>query len=161
MARFVFCKECDGLKRVETEPCEHESTANYSWSGKRCYCDEDNQPNIDMGDYEYDPVAKIRFTKPKLMDYREHKKKLMEDPEFRKAYEALEPEYQARRLLIEEYAEYAEQEIRFCPCCGAALGIEEDEEDLADAEEALKDYTPGEGISVAELHERMRKEGEL
>lgn len=31
------------------------------------------------------------------MDYQEHKAKLMQDPEFRKAYEALEAEYQRRR----------------------------------------------------------------
>lgn len=54
---------------------------------------EDNQPNIDMDDYEYDPVAKVHFLKPE------------------------------KRKMIEEYANYAKQEIRFCPYCGAALGI--------------------------------------
>jgi len=34
------------------------------------------------------------------MDYRKHKKKLMEDPGFRKAYEALRAEYERRRQEI-------------------------------------------------------------
>lgn len=34
------------------------------------------------------------------MDWREHKKQLMKDPEFRKEYEALEPEYKLAAALI-------------------------------------------------------------
>jgi transcriptional regulator with XRE-family HTH domain len=34
------------------------------------------------------------------MNWKEHKKQLMEDPEFRKEYEALEPEYQLAATLI-------------------------------------------------------------
>jgi len=34
------------------------------------------------------------------MNWKEHKKKLMKDPEFRKEYEALEPEYQLASALI-------------------------------------------------------------
>ena len=34
------------------------------------------------------------------MDWKEHKKQLMKDPEFRKEYEALEPEYQLAATLI-------------------------------------------------------------
>lgn len=34
------------------------------------------------------------------MNWREHKKQLMKDPEFRKEYEALEPEYQLAAALI-------------------------------------------------------------
>lgn len=34
------------------------------------------------------------------MDWREHKKQLMNDPEFRKEYEALEPEYRLASALI-------------------------------------------------------------
>lgn len=35
------------------------------------------------------------------MTLQDHKKKLMKDPEFRKAYEALEPEYALKRRIIE------------------------------------------------------------
>lgn len=117
MSRFVFCGECGKLKHIETEPYAHESTANYSWTGGFCHCDEDNQPNIDMGDYEYDPVAKIRFVKPK----REEIEKDIEEAvatvrETRRALGAM-------KEIVEEYADYARQEIRFCPYCGAALGI--------------------------------------
>jgi len=35
------------------------------------------------------------------MNWREHKKQLMEDPEFRKEYEALEPEYKLAATLIQ------------------------------------------------------------
>lgn len=38
---------------------------------------------------------------------------------------------------------------------------EEIEQDITDVVEALRDYKAGEGISVLELHERMRKEGKL
>ena len=34
------------------------------------------------------------------MNWREHKKQLMKDPEFRKEYEALEPEYKLATALI-------------------------------------------------------------
>jgi len=34
------------------------------------------------------------------MNWKEHKKQLMKDPEFRKEYEALEPEYQLAATLI-------------------------------------------------------------
>ena len=34
------------------------------------------------------------------MNWKEHKKKLLEDPEFRKEYEALEPEYKLASTLI-------------------------------------------------------------
>ncbi len=34
------------------------------------------------------------------MNWKEHKKKLLEDPEFRKEYEALEPEYKLATALI-------------------------------------------------------------
>jgi transcriptional regulator with XRE-family HTH domain len=34
------------------------------------------------------------------MDWREHKKRLLQDPEFRERYEALEPEYQLAAALI-------------------------------------------------------------
>ncbi len=34
------------------------------------------------------------------MNWKEHKKKLLEDPEFRKEYEALEPEYKLASALI-------------------------------------------------------------
>ena len=34
------------------------------------------------------------------MNWKEHKKRLLEDPEFRKEYEALEPEYQLAAALI-------------------------------------------------------------
>jgi transcriptional regulator with XRE-family HTH domain len=34
------------------------------------------------------------------MDWREHKKRLLQDPEFREQYEALEPEYQLAATLI-------------------------------------------------------------
>ena len=34
------------------------------------------------------------------MNWKEHKKRLLEDPEFRKEYEALEPEYQLASALI-------------------------------------------------------------
>lgn len=34
------------------------------------------------------------------MDWKEHKRQLMKDPEFRKEYEALEPEYQLAATLI-------------------------------------------------------------
>lgn len=34
------------------------------------------------------------------MNWKEHKKQLMKDPEFRKEYEALEPEYQLATALI-------------------------------------------------------------
>jgi transcriptional regulator with XRE-family HTH domain len=34
------------------------------------------------------------------MDWREHKKRLLQDPEFREQYEALEPEYQLAAALI-------------------------------------------------------------
>lgn len=34
------------------------------------------------------------------MNWREHKKQLMKDPEFRKEYEALEPEYRLASALI-------------------------------------------------------------
>ena len=34
------------------------------------------------------------------MNWREHKKQLMKDPEFRKEYEALEPEYKLAAALI-------------------------------------------------------------
>ena len=34
------------------------------------------------------------------MNWKEHKKKLMENPEFRKEYEALEPEYKLASALI-------------------------------------------------------------
>lgn len=34
------------------------------------------------------------------MDWREHKKRLLQDPEFREQYEALEPEYQLAASLI-------------------------------------------------------------
>ncbi|MBA7703980.1 hypothetical protein ES703_112777 [subsurface metagenome] len=34
------------------------------------------------------------------MDWKEHKKQLMKDPEFRKEYEALEPEYRLASTLI-------------------------------------------------------------
>ena len=34
------------------------------------------------------------------MNWKEHKKKLMENPEFRKEYEALEPEYKLASTLI-------------------------------------------------------------
>jgi transcriptional regulator with XRE-family HTH domain len=34
------------------------------------------------------------------MNWKEHKKKLLEDPEFRKEYEALEPEYKLASSLI-------------------------------------------------------------
>ena len=34
------------------------------------------------------------------MDYEEHKKLLMKDPEFRKALKEIEPEYQVARALI-------------------------------------------------------------
>jgi transcriptional regulator with XRE-family HTH domain len=34
------------------------------------------------------------------MDWREHKKRLLQDPEFREQYEALDPEYQLAAALI-------------------------------------------------------------
>ena len=34
------------------------------------------------------------------MDWKQHKKQLLKDPEFRKEYEALEPEYQLAAALI-------------------------------------------------------------
>ena len=34
------------------------------------------------------------------MDWREHKKRLLQDPEYREQYEALEPEYQLAAALI-------------------------------------------------------------
>lgn len=34
------------------------------------------------------------------MDWKEHKKRLLQDPEFREQYEALEPEYQLAAALI-------------------------------------------------------------
>lgn len=39
------------------------------------------------------------------MDWKEHKAKLMKDPEFRAEYEALEPAYQLARLLIQKRRE--------------------------------------------------------
>jgi len=41
------------------------------------------------------------------------------------------------------------------------INSEEDEEDIADVIEALKDYRAGEGISVLEVHERMKREGKV
>ena len=53
------------------------------------------------------------------MNYQQHKAKLMEDPEFKAEYKALEAEYQC---------------------------IREDIQDLKDAEEALTEYNKGGGI---------------
>lgn len=43
MAKFIVCGECGGLKAVEAEPYEHESTANFSWSGGFCNCPEEKK----------------------------------------------------------------------------------------------------------------------
>ncbi len=39
------------------------------------------------------------------MDWKEHKARLMRDPEFRAEYEALEPAYQLARILIQKRIE--------------------------------------------------------
>ena len=65
MSKFILCDKCQGLKQIETDPCDHDSTGGSSWPGL-CTCPQE---------------------------------------------------------VIEEYADYARQEIRFCPYCGAALGI--------------------------------------
>jgi len=50
------------------------------------------------------------------MDYCEHKRKLMKNPEFRRAHKALEAEYQHRR-------EEARQRIKYQTDLARALGI--------------------------------------
>lgn len=39
------------------------------------------------------------------MDWKEHKARLMKDPEFRAEYEALEPVYQLARILVQKRTE--------------------------------------------------------
>ena len=65
------------------------------------------------------------------MNHRKHKAKLMLDSEFRAEYKALRPEYEQRREEIRRRIE--------------------DAEDLADAEEALEDYTVGGDTARREL----------
>lgn len=98
---------------------------------------EDSQPNIDMGDYIYDPVAKIRWMKtPQEIE----RSLWMND---------LEMAIDAYRLWLEtKYI--AEGEIAFKEALEAFNTFFGEE-----------DYTPGEGISVLETHERMRKRGQL
>ena len=109
MINIERCKDCGGYRMVtrpmETGPAD--GTAD-DCSSRPCICPDEEKDieeavkeydricrsRIDMGDYEYDPVAKIRFMKPNNLE-----------------------------KMIGEYASYGKQEIRFCPYCGAALGM--------------------------------------
>jgi len=74
-------------------------TANYPWSWGFCDCpDEEIERDIE------EAVQEVRFW-GRLGDIIVYM-----------------PQAEAKKM-IEEYADYARQEIRFCPYCGAALGI--------------------------------------
>ena len=111
---------------------------------------KDNSPRSDNGEDE----AKFPISKE---EHRRHVRAIERKRDAAMTALALAPDDRAEIMFDAEVTAYDDVLEFFREW----EGREEDEEDLADAEEALKDYVAGEGISFLETCERMRKEGKL
>lgn len=121
MAKSIICRRCGGLKRIE--PCEYDSTNGNSSTG---FCGCSDQEIEEDTEALFERVAEVALRYD--FDSEEIERDIAEAVKAVRDTRLLLKEIISIGVhdseeIIEEYANYAKQEIRFCPYCGAALGI--------------------------------------